>query len=236
MQHGDGLAEALLKAPDDLRRQRDLGHEHDRAAALLQRVRGGAQVDLGLARSRHPLQQAPLEPATVEHGVQRLERLLLLGGEAWQASLRAPGWTPADGQVLRAHDRAAAAALTPAEPARGAGGQHERQRARDRRAVLRRDPLGQRDQLDGHAQLQRPQRREQLLLGDLAVLGQADDDSEHMPAGERDDQHRADVHDAAAQLVGQAIVKRPVQRTGRRHRLDLGDARYRAKPGWSIHF
>ena len=61
MQDRDGVAEARPEARDDLRRQRDLGHEHDRrrgprASAAL----GGAQVDLGLARAGDAVQQQPL--------------------------------------------------------------------------------------------------------------------------------------------------------------------------------
>ncbi len=191
VQHRDGLAEALQEAPDDLWRQRDLRDEHDRTPALLQHNRGGAQVDLGLARSRHPLQQALLKAVRVQRRAQRPQGQILLWCEH-----RGLGATSADGQVLRAHDRPA---FAPAQAARRAGRQHQRQRSRDRRAVLSRDPLGQRDQLDGQgggAFIQRTQRREQLLLGDLAALGHADDDPEHVSAGERHDQHRPDTDDA----------------------------------------
>ena len=51
VQHGHGRAEARLEAPDDLRGQGDLRHEHDGPAAALQRRGRGAQVDLGLARA-----------------------------------------------------------------------------------------------------------------------------------------------------------------------------------------
>ena len=77
MQHGDGLAEACGEAPDELRRQRDLGHEHDRATALLQRAGGGAQVDLGLARSGDAVQQRPLEATRIERRAQTIQRIRL---------------------------------------------------------------------------------------------------------------------------------------------------------------
>ena len=57
MQQRDGVAEARLEAADGLRRQRDLGHEHDHALAALERRGRGAQVDLGLARARDAVQQ-----------------------------------------------------------------------------------------------------------------------------------------------------------------------------------
>ena len=42
-------AEPRLEALDSLRRQRDLGHEDNRAFALFQGVGDGLQIDLGLA-------------------------------------------------------------------------------------------------------------------------------------------------------------------------------------------
>ena len=57
VQDRDGVPEAVDEARDDLRRQRDLGHEHDRTASLGERRRGGLQVDLGLARARDAVQQ-----------------------------------------------------------------------------------------------------------------------------------------------------------------------------------
>ena len=60
VQDGDRVAEARDEARDDLRRQRDLGDEHDHAAAVGERVRGGPQVDLGLARPGDAVQQQPL--------------------------------------------------------------------------------------------------------------------------------------------------------------------------------
>ena len=52
VQDGDAVAEARLEAPERLRRQRDLGDEHDRAAPARERRRAGLQVDLGLAAPR----------------------------------------------------------------------------------------------------------------------------------------------------------------------------------------
>ena len=57
---GDGVAEARHEARHDLRRQRDLGHEHDHPAAVGEHRRGRLQVDLGLARAGDAVQQQPL--------------------------------------------------------------------------------------------------------------------------------------------------------------------------------
>ena len=57
VQQRDRVAEARLEAPDGLRRERDLGHEHDHALAALERRGGRAQVDLGLARAGDAVQQ-----------------------------------------------------------------------------------------------------------------------------------------------------------------------------------
>ncbi len=78
VQHGDGVAEAFDEAPDDLRGERDLGHEHDRAAPLLQRGGGGAQVDLGLARPGHAVQQPLLGAPRAQRRDQRREHRLLV--------------------------------------------------------------------------------------------------------------------------------------------------------------
>src|SRR5207248_8816779 len=42
-----------------------------------------------------------------------------------------------------------------------------------------------------------------------------------------DYRHRADLDARLAQLIGQAVVKRPAQSAGRGHRLHLGDGRLR---------
>ena len=57
VQQRHGVAEARLEARDGLRRERDLRHEHDHAAPALERVRAGAQVDLGLAGAGDAVQQ-----------------------------------------------------------------------------------------------------------------------------------------------------------------------------------
>ncbi len=57
MQDRDHVAEARLKAPQHLWRQSDLGHQHDRRAAGLERRLHRMQIDLGLARAGDAVQQ-----------------------------------------------------------------------------------------------------------------------------------------------------------------------------------
>ena len=57
MEHGDALAEARAKAAECLRRERDLGHEHDRPATTLERRGAGLQVHLRLAAAGRPVEE-----------------------------------------------------------------------------------------------------------------------------------------------------------------------------------
>jgi hypothetical protein len=76
VQDRDGVPEARPEASDRLRRERDLGHEHDRPEAPLERRRGGLEVDLRLAAAR-----GAVEEEVVAAGVDRVDdprhRLLL---------------------------------------------------------------------------------------------------------------------------------------------------------------
>jgi hypothetical protein len=56
MARGNGR-EAAAQARDRLRREGDLGHEENHAAARRKRLRDGAQVNLGLARAGHAVEQ-----------------------------------------------------------------------------------------------------------------------------------------------------------------------------------
>ncbi len=85
VQHRDGVAEAFDEAPDDLRSQSDLRHQHDRAAALLERGGGGAQVDLGLAGPGDAVQQPLLGRSRRQRRDQRLQHGLLVGRELGRA-------------------------------------------------------------------------------------------------------------------------------------------------------
>ena len=109
VQDGDGVPEAVDEARDDLRRQRDLGHEHDRAAPLGERRGGGLQVDLRLARAGDAVQQQARRIARRDRRLDLGEGDRLVGG---QLRLRPPR---ADGGVLGG--AAHGTALEPHEPA-----------------------------------------------------------------------------------------------------------------------
>ena len=57
VQHGDAVAEARSEAADRLRRERDLGDEHDHASPLLERGLRRLEVDLGLAAAGRAVEQ-----------------------------------------------------------------------------------------------------------------------------------------------------------------------------------
>ncbi len=85
------VAEALDEAAGRLRRERDLGHEHDRRAAALERGRHRAQVDLGLAAAGDAVRAAaarvraaPSSRASIAGERRRLRR-----GERHRARPRA---------------------------------------------------------------------------------------------------------------------------------------------------
>ena len=165
VQHRDGLAEALDEAGHDLRRERDLGHQHDRAATLA-RARGGrAQVDLGLARAGHAVQQRLRSPLRVAQRLEhRLEHRLLVG-----ASARA-------GRAARRRPRGGAGARPRGACGRSGacaapGGSTRPARARTSSSTRPRSTRPARPAPRGTPELERAQRLEQLLLGDLAALG-----------------------------------------------------------------
>ena len=57
VQHGDPPGQAGAEAVDGLRRERDLGHQHQRHATLVADALGGGQVDLRLATAGHATQE-----------------------------------------------------------------------------------------------------------------------------------------------------------------------------------
>ena len=114
VQDRDGVAEARHEAVDHLRRQPDLGDEDQHAAALGQRLGGGAQVDLGLARAGDAVQeQLGRIGSGADLDQDRVQRRLLVGRE------RRRGLARADRVVL---GRAPAPARADRAPARGPPG------------------------------------------------------------------------------------------------------------------
>ena len=83
VQHRHHVAKARLKSPQDLRRERDLGDQHDRRAAPLQGILDRVQVDLGLARAGHAVQQKAGTDGDVtgDRAVQRRQCALLIVGQ-----------------------------------------------------------------------------------------------------------------------------------------------------------
>ena len=76
----DLVAEARAEAPRELRRERDLGHEHERALRRGARARDRLEVDLGLAGAGDAVEEEGRERP--ERAVDRLERRGLRGREA----------------------------------------------------------------------------------------------------------------------------------------------------------
>ena len=115
------------KRPTRLRRERDLGHEHDRAEPALERRLAGPQVDLGLAAAGR----------AVEQEVRRRRRRA-------PPTIRASAASCAVGQRARAPPRRRATRGSPgwrrSPRALRASRRDERERARRRRAVVVGEP------------------------------------------------------------------------------------------------
>ena len=79
MQDGHAVAEAREELPRHLRRERDLRHHEQRAAALRQRRFDGGQIHFRLARPGDAVQQKGLEALGLYALVNLLERGLLRG-------------------------------------------------------------------------------------------------------------------------------------------------------------
>ena len=70
----DAAGEVRVEAADGLRRERDLGHEHDGRPALNEARAEGAEVDLGLARARHAVEQKRPRRVRLDGGDDLIER------------------------------------------------------------------------------------------------------------------------------------------------------------------
>ena len=245
VQQRDRVAEARLEAGDGLRRQRDLRDEHDHALAVGERLRGRAQVDLGLARAGDAVQQ-PLPPLSTA-----ATRLRLGGGELHRPIRRhvrarraaagprgdrdqAAPLEPAQGAEIgagragQAVEQGAlvvgdapirAGRLGPQRRLRPAGRrQHQRQRAGRRRAVLLGHPQRELHQVVRHGVAAHRGGRHQALGRQLARLGQPDHHAVELLVAERNPHHRAHPRP-----LRRRVVERAGQPAGGGERLDAGD-------------
>ncbi len=254
VQHGDGVAEAGHEARDDLGRQGDLGHEDEHGAPPLERRAGGMQVDLGLARAGHPLQE---QHRAGGRGPDRRQRGALVGRERGRLALGADREVrrgAADRALLDGHEAARLQApqrgqVAPGEArkrpeertlavgqalvagvARGLGvGRRLRPRALGRQQQAE-GAGGRRAVVAGQPQAQVDQLGGQARIEDLPGL------REIVLAGlggggdDADDVAVGEGHDedrADAHALGAGVVERPAERAGRRQRLDLGHGGHR---------
>ncbi len=156
VQHGDVDVQAFAKPLHQLRRQPDLGHQHQDAAAASQRARRALQVDLGLATAGRALQH----PGRVLAG----RGLDLRHGRTLRA-----GQCRRVGCGTRARNRLRRAIAWLGRGPRRAGGRADLEafdpsalRQRARRLAPAAEPLH--DRRGGHAGAAARQQREQRLL------------------------------------------------------------------------
>ena len=71
MQRGDVDAEPLAEAAHRLRRQRDLGQQHQRLLAAREARRDRGEIDLGLAAAGHAVEQERREAARARRSRRR---------------------------------------------------------------------------------------------------------------------------------------------------------------------
>ena len=243
MQHRHRLAEARHEAAHDLRGQRDLGHQHDRAPPPLQCTRRCAQVHLRLARPRDPVQQQRRAAGEPAHPPPPARRPVNASRSSIASSARRWSSVSGGGSACSApigsccgRGTTARSPLAHAEAVRSFAG---RARRAARAAVHARlssstpprstPPAPPGPPAGGEDFIQRAQRLKQLLLGHLAAFGEAHHHPQHLAPAERHHQHRTHLHDATLELRRQPVVERAAQRAGCRQRLDLGD---RTRHGW----
>ena len=87
VENRDRVAEALPEPAHRLRGERDLRHEHDRAAAASERRVAGLEVHLGLAAPGRPHEQEVSRRSIVEAADDPRDRRLLLGRELVRCGL-----------------------------------------------------------------------------------------------------------------------------------------------------
>ncbi len=235
VQHRHGLAEARDEATHDLRRQRDLGDQHDRPPAPRERTRRRAQVDLGLARAGDAVQQQRGRSSPVlsaERAFEPLQRRPLVGGQRGAARRAAPPPPRTAPGRPGAPPRARGAGARRGRPARG------RSRPAAAPAVERAQTSSStRRRSTRPAPRDPPARPAPARAGARAASPRPPRCARRGPSRrrassrrrERHHQHRADGHDPIPEHRRQPVVERPAQRAGRRQRLDLGDRAWHLK-------
>ena len=88
MPFGRPHAEALREAVEELRGERNLGHQDQRLAALADRLGDRLEIDLGLARARDAVEQVDREAALLDRAAQDVGRHALRAGQLGLAITR----------------------------------------------------------------------------------------------------------------------------------------------------
>ena len=88
MPFGWSRAETSREPIEKLRGERDLRQEHERLASLTQRFGDRLEIDLGLARSSHALEQRSRERAVGDAPLKIISRGALVGVEQRRAEVR----------------------------------------------------------------------------------------------------------------------------------------------------
>ena len=199
VEHGYPVTEALTEATDGLRRQSDLGHEHDDPSVALERRRRRLEVHLRLPAPGRAVQE-DVAPAGVECRHDASDGVLLALRQLVGLGLSAE--RVAGGRVA---DR-----TTPAGEVR----RDECERAGGRGAVVVREPERELDERRRNAidDVARVRDHDAVRGRDARV----DHDATHLPCAESDREHVALFH-----VVGDAVCERARQRARRHQRIDL---------------
>ncbi len=101
MKQGEPVAEAFGRRAGKRRHQSDLGHQEDRRASQLQRSLSRAEVDLGLARAGHAVQQETTELPEVQRCPNPLDGADLVGAESERSGGTGTEQMSTEGESLR---------------------------------------------------------------------------------------------------------------------------------------
>ena len=209
MEDGDPVAEARPEAAERLRRQRDLGHEHDRAPTPLERRRARLEVDLGLAAA----------------GRAREQQVRAAGVEALD--------DPCHGRLLRRRQQLRLGLAAEALRLRAALSAPRPQLRRDELEC----PRGRRAVVVRHPEREIDERRRQLVEHTLdrrgldpgrSLSAVLDDNAPGGTAAEADRDDRALAHPVRDHVGEDARDGRGTRRAGRRTRAARSETRCRA--------